>query len=85
MECQRQAGGGCWAQRELAACQQSLGCRGAGCEKQALRMHTKACVSLANCYQIVSKLERERGFEELQKQLQQVKALFDEKKKCKWH
>uniref|UniRef100_A0A8C5U146 Plexin cytoplasmic RasGAP domain-containing protein n=1 Tax=Malurus cyaneus samueli TaxID=2593467 RepID=A0A8C5U146_9PASS len=35
--------------------------------------------------EIVSKLERERGFEEVQKQLQQVKALFDEKKKCKWH
>uniref|UniRef100_A0A8C3LTH4 Plexin C1 n=1 Tax=Chrysolophus pictus TaxID=9089 RepID=A0A8C3LTH4_CHRPC len=34
--------------------------------------------------EIVSKLERERGFEEVQKQLQQVKALFDEKKKCKW-
>ncbi|KAM6320609.1 plexin-C1 [Aegotheles albertisi] len=34
--------------------------------------------------EIVSKLERERGFEEIQKQLQQVKALFDEKKKCKW-
>ncbi|XP_075564823.1 plexin-C1 [Pelecanus crispus] len=33
--------------------------------------------------EIVSKLERERGFEEVQK-LQQVKALFDEKKKCKW-
>uniref|UniRef100_A0A8C5J6I1 Plexin C1 n=1 Tax=Junco hyemalis TaxID=40217 RepID=A0A8C5J6I1_JUNHY len=35
--------------------------------------------------EIISKLERERGFEEVQKQLQQVKALFDEKKKCKWH
>ncbi|XP_075604881.1 plexin-C1 isoform X2 [Balearica regulorum gibbericeps] len=34
--------------------------------------------------EIVSKLERERGFEEVQKQLQQVKDLFDEKKKCKW-
>ncbi|XP_069629825.1 plexin-C1 [Haliaeetus albicilla] len=34
--------------------------------------------------EIVSKLERERGFEEVQKQLQQVKVLFDEKKKCKW-
>ncbi|XP_009865537.1 PREDICTED: plexin-C1 [Apaloderma vittatum] len=34
--------------------------------------------------EIVNKLERERGFEEVQKQLQQVKALFDEKKKCKW-
>uniref|UniRef100_A0A8C2Y707 Plexin C1 n=1 Tax=Coturnix japonica TaxID=93934 RepID=A0A8C2Y707_COTJA len=34
--------------------------------------------------EIVSKLERERGFEDVQKQLQQVKALFDEKKKCKW-
>uniref|UniRef100_A0A8B9PMQ0 Plexin C1 n=1 Tax=Apteryx owenii TaxID=8824 RepID=A0A8B9PMQ0_APTOW len=34
--------------------------------------------------EIISKLERERGFEEVQKQLQQVKALFDEKKKCKW-
>ncbi|XP_010179217.1 PREDICTED: plexin-C1 [Mesitornis unicolor] len=34
--------------------------------------------------EIVGKLERERGFEEVQKQLQQVKALFDEKKKCKW-
>ncbi|NWX88534.1 PLXC1 protein, partial [Nothoprocta pentlandii] len=34
--------------------------------------------------EIVSKLERERGFEEVEKQLQQVKALFDEKKKCKW-
>ncbi|XP_009082132.1 PREDICTED: plexin-C1, partial [Acanthisitta chloris] len=34
--------------------------------------------------EIVSKLERERGFEEVQKQLQHVKALFDEKKKCKW-
>ncbi|XP_077639684.1 plexin-C1 isoform X2 [Lonchura striata] len=35
--------------------------------------------------EIISKLERERGFEEVQKQLQQVKALFDEKKKCKWY
>ncbi|XP_010155868.1 PREDICTED: plexin-C1 [Eurypyga helias] len=34
--------------------------------------------------EIVSKLERERGFEDVQKQLQQVKDLFDEKKKCKW-
>ncbi|KAM6291700.1 plexin-C1 [Porphyrio hochstetteri] len=34
--------------------------------------------------EIVSKLERERGFEEVQKQLQQVRELFDEKKKCKW-
>uniref|UniRef100_A0A8B9FKJ7 Plexin C1 n=1 Tax=Amazona collaria TaxID=241587 RepID=A0A8B9FKJ7_9PSIT len=34
--------------------------------------------------EIDSKLERERGFEDVQKQLRQVKALFDEKKKCKW-
>nr|XP_009672895.1 PREDICTED: plexin-C1 [Struthio camelus australis] len=34
--------------------------------------------------EIVSKLDRERGFEEVQKQLQQVKDLFDEKKKCRW-
>ncbi|KFQ27302.1 Plexin-C1, partial [Merops nubicus] len=34
--------------------------------------------------EIDSKLERERGLEEVQKQLHQVKALFDEKGKCKW-
>ncbi|XP_010022249.1 PREDICTED: plexin-C1, partial [Nestor notabilis] len=34
--------------------------------------------------EIDSKLERERGLEDVQKQLRQVKALFDEKKKCKW-
>ncbi|NXC17775.1 PLXC1 protein, partial [Corythaeola cristata] len=51
-------------------------------EKVAL---TEICRYIVKYYdEIVSKLERERGFEEVQKQLQQVKALFDEKKKCKW-
>nr|XP_009938455.1 PREDICTED: plexin-C1 [Opisthocomus hoazin] len=51
-------------------------------EKVAL---TEICRYIVKYYdEIVSKLERERGFEEVQKQLQQVKDLFDEKKKCKW-
>ncbi|XP_009696434.1 PREDICTED: plexin-C1 [Cariama cristata] len=51
-------------------------------EKVAL---IEICKYIVKYYdEIVSKLERERGFEEVQKQLQQVKALFDEKKKCKW-
>ncbi|XP_061871553.1 plexin-C1 isoform X2 [Colius striatus] len=51
-------------------------------EKVALN---EICRYIVKYYdEIVSKLERERGFEEVQKQLQQVKALFDEKKKCKW-
>ncbi|KAM7179689.1 plexin-C1 [Macrochelys suwanniensis] len=33
---------------------------------------------------ILSKLERERGLEDAQKDLLHIKALFDEKKKCKW-
>ncbi|XP_064306995.1 plexin-C1 [Phalacrocorax carbo] len=51
-------------------------------EKVALM---EICKYIVKYYdEIVSKLERERGFEEVQKQLQQVKALFVEKKKCKW-
>ncbi|XP_005306538.3 plexin-C1 [Chrysemys picta bellii] len=34
--------------------------------------------------EIRSKLERERGLEDAQKDLLHIKALFDEKKKCKW-
>uniref|UniRef100_A0A8C3XHV7 Plexin C1 n=1 Tax=Chelydra serpentina TaxID=8475 RepID=A0A8C3XHV7_CHESE len=33
---------------------------------------------------ILSKLERERGLEDAQKDLLHIKALFDDKKKCKW-
>ncbi|XP_074867910.1 plexin-C1 [Carettochelys insculpta] len=40
---------------------------------------------IANYYdEILNKLERERGLEDAQKDLLRVKALFDEKKKCKW-
>uniref|UniRef100_A0A8C4XX66 Plexin C1 n=1 Tax=Gopherus evgoodei TaxID=1825980 RepID=A0A8C4XX66_9SAUR len=34
--------------------------------------------------EIQSKLEREQGLEDAQKDLLHIKALFDEKKKCKW-